>query len=106
MQPLGSGLLIWGAASSVGSAGIQLVKNSRFKVFATASPAHHEYLKSLGVFTIFDYKDPDIVAKIAAAAQSAEVQLPFDTIRSLKAQRANRLLKPSLLRVEKGVDGS
>jgi NADPH:quinone reductase-like Zn-dependent oxidoreductase len=82
VQRLGNNLLIWGAASSVGSVGIQLAKNSGFKVFATASPAHHEYLKSLGTFAVFDYKDPDVVSNIAAAAQSAgsQITLGYDTI--------------------------
>lgn len=82
VQPQGSGFLIWGGASSVGTAGIQLAKNSGFKVFATASPAHHKYLKSLGAFEVFDYKDPDVVMKIATAAKSAgtPITLGYDTI--------------------------
>lgn len=77
-----SGLLIWGASSSVGSSAVQLARNLGFKVFATASPAHHQYLRSLGAFEVFDYRDPAVVDKIAASARSAgtPINLGFDTI--------------------------
>ena len=77
-----SGLLIWGAASSVGSSALQLGRSLGFKVFATASPAHHQYLRSLGAFDVFDYRDPAVVDKIAASARSAgtPIKLVFDTV--------------------------
>jgi NADPH:quinone reductase-like Zn-dependent oxidoreductase len=49
------GFLVWGGASSVGSAIIQLARNSGFKVFETASKKHEAYLKSLGAYEVFDY---------------------------------------------------
>lgn len=66
-----AGFLIWGASSSVGASTLQLAKNLGFKVFATASPAHHKYVRSLGAFDVFDYRDPAVVDKIAASARSA-----------------------------------
>ena len=77
-----SGLLVWGAASSVGTATVQIAKKLGFKIFATASPVHHEYLKSLGAFEVFDYRDPQVVSKIVAAAKEAgtPITLGFDTI--------------------------
>jgi NADPH:quinone reductase-like Zn-dependent oxidoreductase len=77
VQAQGSGILIWGAASSVGTAAIQLARLSGFKVFATASPTHHQYLKSLGAFEVFDYRDPDVVSKIVTAAKSAGTPITF-----------------------------
>lgn len=77
VQAQGSGILIWGAASSVGTAAIQLARLSGFKVFATASSAHHQYLKSLGAFEVFDYRDPDVVSKIVTAAKSAGTPITF-----------------------------
>lgn len=76
------GLLVWGAASSVGTAAINLAKFSGLKIFATASPTHHQYLKSLGAFAVFDYKDLDVISKITAAAESAgtPITLGIDTI--------------------------
>ena len=77
-----SGLLIWGASSSVGISALQLARNLGFKVFATASPTHYQTLKSLGAFEVFDYNDSSVVDKIVAAAKSAgaPISLGFDTI--------------------------
>ncbi len=77
-----SGLLIWGASSSVGTSALQLARNLGFKVFATASTAHHQTLKSLGAFEVFDHHDPSVVDKIVAAAKSAgtPISLGYDTI--------------------------
>ncbi|CZT03736.1 related to oxidoreductase [Rhynchosporium agropyri] len=77
-----SGLLIWGAGSSVGTTAIQIAKKLGFKVFATASPSHHQYLKSLGAFEVFDYRDPAVVDNIVASATAAgtPISLGFDTI--------------------------
>lgn len=44
----GSRLLINGASGSVGSAAVQLTVASGARVIGTASPANHEYLRSLG----------------------------------------------------------
>jgi NADPH:quinone reductase-like Zn-dependent oxidoreductase len=82
IAPQQSGLLIWGASSSVGTSAVQLARNLGFKVFATASPAHHQTLKSLGAFEVFDYHDSSVVDKIVAAAKSAgtPITLGFDSV--------------------------
>jgi NADPH:quinone reductase-like Zn-dependent oxidoreductase len=69
------GLLVWGGAASVGTAVIQLAKNSGFKVFAAASQKHEKYLKSLGAYAVFDYNDHDVVKKISEAAKQAGIEL-------------------------------
>ncbi|RDW59138.1 hypothetical protein BP5796_12062 [Coleophoma crateriformis] len=81
-QPKPSGLLVWGAASAVGTAAVQLASNFGYKVYATASAKHHEYLKSLGAFKTFDYHDSDVVQQIVASAKSSSIQidLGFDTV--------------------------
>jgi len=77
-----SGLLVWGAASSVGTAVVQLARNAGFKIFATASKHHHKYVESLGALAVFDYRDPDVVSKIVASAKSAgtPIKYGFDAI--------------------------
>ncbi|KAG4440153.1 hypothetical protein IFR05_004362 [Cadophora sp. M221] len=77
-----SGLLVWGAASSVGTTTVQIAKNLGFKIFATASPVHHQYLMSLGAFEVFDYHDPSVVDKIVAStkASGTPISFGFDTI--------------------------
>ena len=41
-------MLIWGGASSTGSAAVHVAKLMGFTVYTTASEKHHEYLKGLG----------------------------------------------------------
>lgn len=69
-------LLIWGASSSVGTMGVQSARvmcqdpNSPFAgVYATASSANHEYIRSLGADRVFDYKDPGVVGAMISAAK-------------------------------------
>ncbi|KAK4222879.1 chaperonin 10-like protein [Podospora fimiseda] len=69
------GVLIWGAASSVGSFAVQTAKIMGFRVYATASEKHHEYIKSLGAEKAFDYKDQDVVRKIIVAVKEDGVKL-------------------------------
>ncbi|KAL8281263.1 hypothetical protein RQP46_006297 [Phenoliferia psychrophenolica] len=45
-------ILIWGGSTAVGHQAIQLAKASGYKVFTTASPARHEFLKSIGANSI------------------------------------------------------
>ena len=65
------GLLVWAASSSIGTCMIQVAKAAGVKTFVTASPKHHEYLKSLGATACVDYRDPDAGKKLAAAAKDA-----------------------------------
>lgn len=55
--------------------------SSNFQVFVTASPANHQYLRSLGAFEVFDYCDPAVVENITAVARSAgtPIKLGFDS---------------------------
>jgi len=81
-EPQKSAILIWGASSSIGTAGVQLAKRLGLKIFATASPTHHGYIKSLGASEVFDYRDADVVSKIVAAASHAgtPITLAYDTV--------------------------
>ncbi|GKT47694.1 dehydrogenase orsE [Colletotrichum spaethianum] len=69
-------LLIWGASSSVGTMGVQTARllredhnSSVNAVYATAGVANHKYVGSLGADRVFDYKDPQVVDAIVAAAK-------------------------------------
>jgi len=72
-----SGILIWGGAASVGTLAIQVAKNLGLTIFATASPAHHQYLKSLGASEVFDYKDPQVKTRLVAAARHVDVPITY-----------------------------
>ncbi|CAI7658053.1 unnamed protein product [Penicillium bialowiezense] len=62
-------VLIWGGASSVGTFAIQSARSLGFTIYATASPKHHEYLKTLGAHAVFDYKASDVVSQIVEAVK-------------------------------------
>ena len=62
-------VLVWGAASSVGSGAVQIAKLLGFTVYATASEKHHEYIRQLGASKVFDYKAEGVVAGIVKAAK-------------------------------------
>ncbi|KAH7176929.1 chaperonin 10-like protein [Dactylonectria macrodidyma] len=79
----GSGVvLIWGGSSSVGSNAIQLARRAGLKVLTTASPQHHEYLRSLGANAVFDYHSSTVVDDVIAAVTKAgdSVEYAVDTI--------------------------
>lgn len=69
------GFLVWGGASGVGSAALQVAKILGFTVYVTASEKHSAYLKSLGATHVFDYKDPEVVSNIVAAAKADGVEI-------------------------------
>lgn len=69
----GQTVVVWGGSTSVGSNAVQLAQNAGYTVISTASPRNHEALRALGAAHVFDYRDSDVVAKIAAAAAGSEV---------------------------------
>jgi NADPH:quinone reductase-like Zn-dependent oxidoreductase len=71
------GLLVWGGASSVGSAVTQSAKLMGFTVYTTASEKHHAYLKSLGASRTFDYKSGDVVASIVKAGKEDGLKFEY-----------------------------
>lgn len=76
------GFLVWGAASSVGTGAVQIAASLGYTIYATASPQHHDYLKSLGAKASFNYKDSKVVENIISAAKSDgnEIKLVYDAI--------------------------
>jgi NADPH:quinone reductase-like Zn-dependent oxidoreductase len=76
------GMLVWGAASSIGSAAVQIAHLMGFRVYGTASEKHHEYLKGLGASRMFDYNRKDVEKSIISAAKEDGVSLHtcFDAI--------------------------
>jgi len=65
-------LLIWGSASTVGLAALQLAKAAGHgPIFVTASAKNHGTLKALGADYCFDYRDDDVVKQIRQAIQDS-----------------------------------
>ncbi|TVY89685.1 Dehydrogenase [Lachnellula willkommii] len=66
-------ILLWGGASSVGQYALQILAYYGYRrLLTTASPHHHELLRSLGASAVFDYRAPDVVARILDAAAAAD----------------------------------
>jgi NADPH:quinone reductase-like Zn-dependent oxidoreductase len=66
------GLLIWGGASTVGIAALQLARAAGHgPIFVTASAKNHGILKALGADYCFDYKDNDVVEQIKKAIRDS-----------------------------------
>ncbi|KAI9359970.1 chaperonin 10-like protein [Zopfochytrium polystomum] len=59
-------LLIWGGATAVGQAAIQLAHRAGYTVITTASPANHVSLRALGAAYTLDYRSPTVAADIRA----------------------------------------
>lgn len=79
----GQPILIWGGASSVGLAAIQLAKEAGFyPIIATASPRSHDALKQLGATAVFDYRDANVVENIIqeVSAHNKPLETVFDTV--------------------------
>lgn len=58
-------ILIWGGSSSVGQYALQVLRYWGYtNLLATASPQHHDSLKSFGAKAVFSYRDADVVSQI------------------------------------------
>ncbi|KAF5561188.1 zinc-type alcohol dehydrogenase [Fusarium phyllophilum] len=58
-------LVVWGGATGVGMAAIQLGRASGVSsIVAIASAKRHDFLKSIGATHCFDYHDSDVIGKV------------------------------------------
>ncbi|KAK4235061.1 chaperonin 10-like protein [Achaetomium macrosporum] len=74
------GILVWGGATAVGSAAIQLARLAGLTVYATASPTHHARVRALGAAEAVDYRSagPTSAAdEILAAAGKTGVEIGY-----------------------------
>ena len=71
-------ILVWGGASTVGLATIQLAKAAGISpIFTTASVKNHEALIRLGATKCFDYHHPHVVEEIQSALDESRVPLKY-----------------------------
>jgi NADPH:quinone reductase-like Zn-dependent oxidoreductase len=61
-------LIVYGASSSVGVYVTQLAVLSGYTVYATCSERNFSFVRSLGAYEVFDYKDSDVSAKLKLAS--------------------------------------
>ncbi|EPE03442.1 zinc-binding oxidoreductase [Ophiostoma piceae UAMH 11346] len=79
----GTSDVIWGGASGVGQMAIQLGRYLGFNVLTTASPRHHDRLRSIGARLVVDYADPIVATKaFLAASVDTPVSYAIDCISS------------------------
>lgn len=84
----GHRVLVHAGAGGVGSLAIQIARQLGCEVFATASPANHEYCRSLGAVGVIDYKALDFTAAIPPC------DVILDTVGGDTHQRSLKMLKP------------
>lgn len=72
--------LVWGGASSVGATAIQFATASGATVITTASPANHDFVRSLGADVVFNYRPPTAVENIANALDGTDFIGVYDAI--------------------------
>lgn len=84
----GHRVLIHAGAGGVGSLAIQIARQLGCEVFATASPANHDYCRSLGAAGVIDYRAQDFTTAIPPC------DVILDTIGGDTHQRCLKMLKP------------
>ncbi|KIJ54027.1 hypothetical protein M422DRAFT_25016 [Sphaerobolus stellatus SS14] len=101
--------LIYGAGSTAGQFMIQILHLAGYKsIFATASPRHHEYLRSLGASDLFDYADHELSSKILSANKGKPIKYVVDcisaesTLKQIAPVVAERSLVGLLLPIKEG----
>jgi len=78
-------VFVYSGSSSLGMYVIQLAHLAGYKVVTVASPKNHELCTSYGADAVFDYKDPEVVAKVKAVTNNS-LHAAFDTIAQLPTQ--------------------
>jgi NADPH:quinone reductase-like Zn-dependent oxidoreductase len=74
----GETIVVGGAGGNIGSAVVQLAATAGAQVLATASPRDVDWCHSCGAEQVIDYGNPDVEARIAAAAADG-VDVYLDT---------------------------
>ena len=88
----GQTILVHGANGGVGTTLVQLARHAGARVIGTASPRHHDALRTLGAIPV-DYTAPDLAAQVRALAPGG-VGAAFDHIGGDSLTRSWRLLAP------------
>jgi NADPH:quinone reductase-like Zn-dependent oxidoreductase len=87
----GETIVVSGAGGAVGSATVQFAAASGARVVATARAEDAEWCLSAGAHAVFDYSDPDLWSRIAAATP-AGVDIFFETSRHYAFEQTLPLL--------------
>ncbi|KAJ9612482.1 hypothetical protein H2200_004079 [Cladophialophora chaetospira] len=72
-------ILIYGGSTASATIAIQFARLSGLKVITTCSPKHFGLMKELGADLVYDYRHPDVGARIRDATEG-KLKLVFDTV--------------------------
>ncbi|PNB47776.1 alcohol dehydrogenase [Pseudomonas sp. GW456-12-10-14-LB2] len=85
-------VLVIGAGGAVGLLLVQLAVQRGWRVWTTASGAHHAKLKALGAVGVFDYREPDWQTALATSLGERRLHAVFDTVSGAHAAKMADLL--------------
>lgn len=88
----GQTVLIQAAAGGVGGFAVQLARQRRCRVIATASAKNHEYVRSLGAQEVIDYTQTDFVPAVRALCPDG-VDVALDTVGGDVQERSAQTVK-------------
>ena len=77
---LGETALVHAAAGGVGSLAVQMAKSAGAYVFGTCRGSNADFVKSLGVDRVIDYKNEDYVEVVNRETDGQGVDFVFDTV--------------------------
>ncbi len=104
IQP-GERVLIHAAAGGVGQAAVQLAQQAGAEIFATASPAKWEFLKSQGVQHVMNSRTLDFAEQVMNLTQGQGVDLVFNSLNGEFIAKNFEILAPGGRFVEIGKIG-
>jgi len=90
----GQRILIHAAAGGVGTAAIQIAKETGAEIFGTASPAKHDILREMGVDHPIDYRSEDFEEVVNELTSGEGVNLIIDATGPTNFKKDYRLLRP------------
>ncbi|PLZ00876.1 alcohol dehydrogenase [Burkholderia sp. WAC0059] len=82
----GRDVLVSGAGGAVGLILVQLALRHGWRVWATASPKHHDQLAALGAAGVFDYREAGWTARLQTALGARRLFAVFDTVSGTHAR--------------------
>lgn len=91
----GETMLVHSAGGGVGIAATQIAKNIGAKVIGTASKGKHEYLSSIGVDMLIDYRTEDFEKCTMELTKGAGVELILDAVGGASFKKGFRVLAPT-----------
>jgi NADPH:quinone reductase-like Zn-dependent oxidoreductase len=91
----GETILVHSAGGGVGIAAIQLAKSVGARVIGTASSSKHEYLKSIGVDHLIDYRREDFEGRTRDITGGRGVELIIDAVGGASFKKGFRILAPT-----------